>query len=263
MSLSEILKSIIEKLNSILDSKSKIRNSIINKRVDVPEDAELDEMSDYIDQIILEGDDTRDATATKNDILFPHTAYVNGEKVTGEIPVYSNYKKTLNRNLRSVLLDAGYYKGAEISIVPEQKTVEINSSELIVEPSEGRVLSKVIVKNGSLEEVFVNPSEEPQIISPSDGKYGFSKVNVNPIYLQEKVVSPSYVPQIISADDSYYFALRTVVVNPVDLQNKIVSPSAITQIVRADSGYNGLGEVTVKPISMNYDPTTKILSITG
>ena len=41
---------------------------------------------------IKNGENTKDATATPDDILSPKTAYVNGEKITGAIQ--SNYEDT-------------------------------------------------------------------------------------------------------------------------------------------------------------------------
>lgn len=38
----------------------------------------------------LETLDTSDATATSSDILYPKTAYVNGEKITGSLPLFPN-----------------------------------------------------------------------------------------------------------------------------------------------------------------------------
>ena len=136
----------------------------------------------------------------------------------------------------------------------------------------------------------VTPSVNAQQVSPDEGYYGLSRVNVDAIpssYIvptgtlsitrngtfnvgqyasanvnvpmvhnnQAKSVSPTTSQQVITAD-SGYDGLSSVTVNAVNLQNKTVSTQNTTQTVTADSGYNGLGTVTINPPSLQNKTVT-------
>ena len=136
----------------------------------------------------------------------------------------------------------------------------------------------------------VTPSVNAQQVSPDEGYYGLSRVNVDAIpssYIvptgtlsitrngtfnvgqyasanvnvpmvhnnQAKTVSPTSSQQIITAD-SGYDGLSSVTVNAVSLQNKTVSTQNTTQTVTADSGYNGLGTVTINPPNLQNKTVT-------
>lgn len=136
----------------------------------------------------------------------------------------------------------------------------------------------------------VTPSVNAQQVSPDEGYYGLSRVNVDAIpssYIiptgtlsiarngtfnvsqyasatvnvpmvhnnQAKTVSPTSSQQIITAD-SGYDGLSSVTINAVSLQNKTISTQNTTQTVTADNGYNGLGTVTVNPPSLQNKTVT-------
>lgn len=127
----------------------------------------------------------------------------------------------------------------------------------------------------------VTPSINAQQVSPDEGYYGLSRVNVDAIpssYIiptgtlsitrngtfnvgqyasaevnvpmvhnnQAKTVSPTTSQQVITAD-SGYDGLSSVTINAISLQNKTVTPGLSNSTVTADAGYNGLGTVTITP----------------
>lgn len=83
--------------------------------------------------------------ATPETMLEQSSAYVNGERVDGEIPVVEDMFFTLDKDNTYINLTGNYYSACSVSIFPEEKIVTPSADTKTIVPEDGKVLSAVKV----------------------------------------------------------------------------------------------------------------------
>ena len=106
--------------------------------------------------------------------------------------------------------------------------------------------SKVVVDtsaNRNLQNKTVEPSSEILVVSADRGFNGLGTVTVKAVPTEKAYVIPTEEKQIIEPTDGFFF--KQVVVDSVINQTVDITPSATEQVVRPEEGFNGLAEVRV------------------
>lgn len=89
---------------------------------------------------------TEDAIATAEDIKQDITAYVNGQKITGTMPVIETADNKIGISNSPYTIPKGFHEGTgTVSIDSETKTATPTKIEQTIEPTTGKALSSVII----------------------------------------------------------------------------------------------------------------------
>lgn len=167
-------------------------------------------------------------------------------------------EKTVTPKTTSQILqpDEGYSGLSKVTVqgVTSDIDADIKASNILDGVTILGVTGNVIPLTAAMmEEKTVTPSTSSQILTPSAGKEGFSKVTVYPV---TSAIDTNITPENIKVNKTILGVTGTYAGEEITLQEKTVNPTPSQQEILPDAEYDGLSKVTVTAIE------TEELSVT-
>ena len=129
--------------------------------------------------------DTSDATATTSDILTGATAYVNGVKITGDMPNRGALTGTIDDKDDAVTINAGYYDGSGSVTIDSTEKSKIIAENIKDGVTILGVLGTYTGAGVTAQAKTATPYTTQQVILPDSGYDYLSQVTVQAIAYSE------------------------------------------------------------------------------
>lgn len=207
--------------------------------------------------------DTSAVTATAADVLATKIIVnAKGETITGTMANNGAVSKTLDGKTTSFTIPSGFHDGTgTVKVVVEEKTVSPNREVQEIEPTVGKLLSKVTVNAipSNLIDTTDSDATAEQVLEGSTAYVNGVKVTgtMPNIGSASKVLDTTITSFTIA--EGYHDGTGSVTVST---ETKSATPTKSEQIITPTKG-KVISKVTVAPIPANFIDTTDATALEG
>lgn len=265
----------------ITDSEQKIIGKVSN--YNPVYNVEEDHIIGYSDSrnFAYDLEDTKIGTVTPDNLVIDSEEHVIGKRYTSEYLAYNNadmeYVGVRDVKVRKISswidseisadnIRQGHtilgVTGHVIELQGEERTANSSTSTQVLTPSNGKNgITKVTINPYTLEQKTVTPQFNTQNVTPSSGYNGLSRVTVNPIDVEiivekEPQLAPENIKKNVRLFGGQIVGTYDNYVAPV-VQGVSISPSIEDKNYTPPAGVDGFNKVSVSAVTSAIDPNIK------